>query len=89
MPAPRQVTYLVLADAVLNPSAALQSTAEDFMDSYSRSSGPALADLVNCVLRACGCDGSVDADQALDTDGVVDCLDDLMEALKKAGPSAS
>ncbi|KAG8906784.1 hypothetical protein FRB99_006161 [Tulasnella sp. 403] len=78
----------VLFNAILNPNAALQSTAEDFLDSYGRASGPALADLISCVLRACGCNATVDADQVLDSDGVVDCLDDMMEALKKESPTA-
>ncbi|KAG8986084.1 hypothetical protein FRB93_005518 [Tulasnella sp. JGI-2019a] len=72
-----------LFNAILNPSAALQSTAEDFLDSYERSPGAALADLVNCVLRACGCNASVDSDRVLDSDGIIDCLDDLMEDIKK------
>lgn len=67
----------------MNPAAALQSTAEDFLDSYNRTAPPALADLINCILRCCGCNASIDSDQVLDTDGVVDCLEDLMEAMKK------
>ncbi|KAG8948182.1 hypothetical protein FRC04_009981 [Tulasnella sp. 424] len=70
-------------NAIMNPAAALQSTAEDFLDSYSRTPALALADLVNCILRCCGCNALVDSDQVLDTDGVVDCLEDLMEAMKK------
>ncbi|KAG8859678.1 hypothetical protein FRB96_004252 [Tulasnella sp. 330] len=78
----------ILFNAILNPSAALQSTAEDFLDSYERMPGAALADLINCVLRACGCNASVDSDQVLDSDGIVDCLDDLMDDIKKdAGPT--
>ncbi|KAG9003732.1 hypothetical protein FRB90_011132 [Tulasnella sp. 427] len=38
---------------------------------------------MNCILRCCGCNASVDSDQVLDTDGVVDVLEDLMEAMKK------
>ncbi|KAG8957246.1 hypothetical protein FRC03_010340 [Tulasnella sp. 419] len=72
-----------LFNAILNPSAALQSTAEDFLDSYSQSPASALADLINCVLRACGCNGSVNSDEVVDSDGVVDSLDTLMEGVKK------
>lgn len=78
-----ELVLLSLKDAILNPSAALQSTAEDFLDSYARSTAPALADLVNCVLRACGSNASLDSDQVMDSDGVVDWLDDLMEVMKK------
>ncbi|KAI6041487.1 hypothetical protein EDC04DRAFT_2565548 [Pisolithus marmoratus] len=72
-----------LFNATLNPSAALQSTAEDFLDALSRDSGPAQAQLINCILRACGCNDSVDADQVVDYDGVVDALDTFTEGLKQ------
>ncbi|KAG6336650.1 hypothetical protein ID866_2431 [Astraeus odoratus] len=71
-----------LFNAILNPSAALQSTAEDFLDSLSRDPGNAQAELINCILRACGCNDSVDADQVVDYDGVVDALDTFTEGLK-------
>ncbi|KIK96764.1 hypothetical protein PAXRUDRAFT_825621 [Paxillus rubicundulus Ve08.2h10] len=72
-----------LFNAILNPSAALQSTAEDFLDSLSQSAGAAQAELINCILRACGCNDSVDADEVLDYDGVVDSLDNFTEGLKQ------
>lgn len=67
----------------MNPSAALQSTVEDFLESLTQSPGAALADLVNCVLRACGSNDTVDSDRAVDYDGVVDALDDFTEVLKE------
>lgn len=67
----------------MNPAAALQSTAEDYLESLSNSPGPSLAELINCVLRACGCNDSVDEDRVVDYDGVLDALDDFTEALKK------
>ncbi|KAH7883079.1 hypothetical protein F5I97DRAFT_1979019 [Phlebopus sp. FC_14] len=70
-------------DAILNPSAALQSMAEDFLDSLSQSPGAAQAELINCILRACGCNDSVDADEVVDYDGVVDALDNFTEGLKQ------
>ncbi|KDQ07525.1 hypothetical protein BOTBODRAFT_119941 [Botryobasidium botryosum FD-172 SS1] len=73
----------VLFNALLNPSAALQSTAEDFLDSFEQSAEPALADVINCILRACGCNASVNSDEATDSDGVVDTLETLMEDAKK------
>ncbi|KAL1948450.1 hypothetical protein VTO73DRAFT_12525 [Trametes versicolor] len=72
-----------LFNALMNPSAALQSTAEDFLESFSNSPGPSLAELINCILRSCGCNDSVDEDRVVDYDGVVDALDDFTEALKK------
>jgi hypothetical protein len=71
------------ADSILNPSAALQSTAEDYLDSLSSSPSLALADLINCILRACGCNESVDSDQVMDSDGVVDVLDTFTDGLKQ------
>jgi cohesin complex subunit SA-1/2 len=73
----------MLPDILLNPAAALQSTVEDFLESLSETPGPALAELINCVLRACGCNDSVDADVVVDYDGVVDALDNFTEALKQ------
>lgn len=69
-------------DAIMNPSAALQSTAEDFLESLDQSPGVAQAELINLILRACGCSDSVDADEAVDYDGVVDALDNFTEGLK-------
>lgn len=70
-------------DAIMNPSAALQSTAEDFLESLPNSPGPSQAEVINCILRACGCNDSVDGDEVLDYDGVVDALDNFTEALKQ------
>lgn len=67
----------------MNPSAALQSTAEDFLDSLAHTPGLAQAEFINLVLRSCGCNDTVDADQVLDYDGVVDALDNFTEALKQ------
>ncbi|KAG6868507.1 hypothetical protein C0993_001847 [Termitomyces sp. T159_Od127] len=61
-----------LFNAIMNPSAALQSTAEDFLESLEQSPGAALAELINLILRACGCNDSVNADEAVDYDGVDD-----------------
>jgi cohesin complex subunit SA-1/2 len=72
-------------DAVINPSAALQSTAEDFLESLQQDAGSAQAELINFVLRACGCNDSVNADEVVDYDGVLDALDNFTEGLKKVG----
>src|SRR5216684_1550249 len=70
-------------DAIMNPSAALQSTVEDFLDSLKETPGAAQAELVNFILRACGCNETVNEDEAVDYDGVVDALDNFTEALKQ------
>ncbi|KAI0031520.1 hypothetical protein K488DRAFT_51948 [Vararia minispora EC-137] len=71
-----------LFNAIMNPAAALQSTVEDFLDSLVTSENAALAELVNCILRACGCNESVDEHEAVDYDGIVDKLDNITEVLK-------
>lgn len=67
----------------MNPAAALQSTAEDYLESLATSPGPSLALLINCILRSCGCNDSVDEDRVVDYDGVLDALDDFTEVLKQ------
>lgn len=67
----------------MNPAAALQSTAEDFLESLEQSPGAAQAELINLVLRSCGCNDSVDAHEVLDYDAVLDPLDNFTEALKQ------
>ena len=71
------------SDAIMNPASALQSSAEDFLESLQQSPEAALAELINLVLRSCGCNDSVDADQAVDFDGIVSTLDDFTEVLKQ------
>ncbi|KAF8634382.1 hypothetical protein AX15_000952 [Amanita polypyramis BW_CC] len=73
----------VLFNALVNPAVPLQSTAEDFMESLRQTPGSAQAELVNLILRCCGCNDSVDADSAIDYDGVVDALDNFTEGLKQ------
>lgn len=70
----------------MNPSAALQGTAEDFLESLEQNAGTAQAELINLILRSCGCNDSVNADEALDYDGVVEALDNFTEGLKKVCP---
>ncbi len=83
-PSPFRVSHpFLFKDAIMNPSAALQSTVEDFLDSLKETPGAAQAELVNCILRACGCNETVNEDEAVDYDGVVDALDHFTEALKQ------
>ena len=71
------------SDAIMNPASPLQLSAEDFLESLQQSPGPALSELINLVLRACGCSDSVNADEAVDFDGIVSTLDDFTESLKQ------
>jgi len=75
-------------DAIVNSSANLQSTIEDFLESLSQSPEHTLAELINCILRCCGCSDTVNSDQVTDYDGIVDVLEDVTEALKNVSNSS-
>ncbi|CDR98692.1 hypothetical protein [Sporisorium scitamineum] len=70
-------------NAVKDANSALQSNAEDWVVAFSDHQGRALAELINFVIRACGCNGSVDENQVIDIDNVVDNLEELQEVFKK------
>lgn len=40
-----------MLDAVSNPNTALEGTVDDWIESYKTDAGPAMAELVNFVLR--------------------------------------
>ena len=79
----RYILLTLYTDALVNPAVPLQSTAEDFIESLRQTPAAAQAELVNLILRCCGCNNSVDADSAIDYDGVVDALDNFTEGLKQ------
>lgn len=79
----RRVLTQVRLDAIMNPSAALQATVDDFLESLKQSTDLAYAEIINLVLRTCGCNDTVDVDEAVDYDGVVDALDNFTEVLKQ------
>ncbi|GAA6003229.1 hypothetical protein JCM10207_001811 [Rhodosporidiobolus poonsookiae] len=72
-----------LFNAVKSPNTALQQTAEDWIESYKEDSGPAMAELVNFVLRCCGCNATIDEHQAEDENGVVENLKDVVDEFKQ------
>lgn len=80
---------LSYSDAIVNSSANLQSTIEDFLESLSLSPEQALAELINCVLRCCGCSDAVNSDQVTDYDGIVDVLEDMTDVLKNVSAQSS
>ncbi|KDQ56870.1 hypothetical protein JAAARDRAFT_36349 [Jaapia argillacea MUCL 33604] len=86
-----------LFNAILNPTT-LQSTTESLLTSLSshppNSSSHAttepqlaLADLLTCIIRCCGCNETVDGDQVVDFDGVTDVLEGFVDGLGKESPS--
>ncbi|GAA5939798.1 hypothetical protein JCM10213_007796 [Rhodosporidiobolus nylandii] len=72
-----------LFNAVKSPNTALQQTAEDWIEQYQEDSGPAMAELVNFVLRCCGCNATVDEHQAEDENGIVENLKDIVDEFKQ------
>lgn len=76
-------THCNLTDAILNPATALQSTVEDFLESFGNNGSAALADLITCFLRCCGCNDTLNSDQIDDIDGIVDALDTITEELRR------
>lgn len=50
-PCPDLARFVSTLDAVKSPNSALQQVAEDWIESYKEESGPAMAELVNFVLR--------------------------------------
>ncbi|GAA5843847.1 hypothetical protein JCM9279_000166 [Rhodotorula babjevae] len=72
-----------LFNAVKNPNTALQTTAEDWIESYREESGPAMAELVNFVLRCCGVNATIDEHQAEDENGIVENLKDIVDDFKQ------
>ncbi|KAF5365253.1 hypothetical protein D9758_005390 [Tetrapyrgos nigripes] len=72
-----------LFNALLNPNAALQSTTEDFLESLNQTAHQALAELLTMILRCCGCNETIDGDEAIDFDGASSKLDDIVEQLKQ------
>jgi cohesin complex subunit SA-1/2 len=64
----------------MNPASALQSSTEDFLESFQQLLESALAKLINLVLRSWGCNDSVDSDQVVDFDHT---LDDFTEVMKQ------
>ncbi|KAK4048718.1 cohesin complex subunit [Microbotryomycetes sp. JL221] len=69
-------------NAVCNPNTALETTVDDWLESYQEAPGPAMAELVNFLLRCCGCNSSVDEHQAEDENGIVESLTDITDEFK-------
>ncbi|CAO1636551.1 unnamed protein product [Parajaminaea phylloscopi] len=75
-------------NAVKNPETALQTTAEDWVVAYQSEPGPASAEMINFILRSCGCNSNVDESTVMDLDNVVDTIEQVQEEFK-AAPIAS
>ncbi|KAL8292902.1 hypothetical protein RQP46_000596 [Phenoliferia psychrophenolica] len=71
-----------LFNAVRDPNSSLQTVVDDWIESYQEASGPAMAELINFILRTCGCNATIDEHQAEDENGIVDCLADIQDEFK-------
>lgn len=72
-----------LFNAIRNPESALQTAVEDWVVAYQSEPTAALTELVNCILRCCGCNSTVDEATTMDLDNVVDSLEELQEEFRK------
>ncbi|CAD6887518.1 unnamed protein product [Tilletia laevis] len=73
----------VLFNAVKDPDAALDTTAEDWVATYHDAPATALSQLVTFLLRSAACNSDVDEDEVADIDKVVTKVEDLQDAAKK------
>ncbi|PLW44049.1 hypothetical protein PCASD_04844 [Puccinia coronata f. sp. avenae] len=78
-----------LFNTIRTGASAIQPTLEDWIDVYQGlgeddedAKGQAIAQLINFVLRCCGCNCSIDKYKALDIDAVTDTLDTIQETFK-------
>ncbi|EJU01344.1 hypothetical protein DACRYDRAFT_116527 [Dacryopinax primogenitus] len=71
-----------LFNALLNSGSSLQTVSEDFLESFRESALPALAELITMVVRSCGANADITANEVADEDGIVGVCEDIMEAIK-------
>ncbi|WAQ86538.1 hypothetical protein PtA15_7A264 [Puccinia triticina] len=76
-------------------ASAIQPTLEDWIEVYQGSGeddedakGQAISQLINFILRCCGCNCSIDKHKALDIDAVTETLDTIQENFKKVPSQA-
>ncbi|EGG13104.1 uncharacterized protein MELLADRAFT_86915 [Melampsora larici-populina 98AG31] len=83
-----------LFNSIQKGSSAIEPTLEDWIEMYKgkdsnetdsneEARAEAIALMINCILRCCGCNNSIDKDEALDLDAVPERLDDIQEEFKK------
>lgn len=67
----------------LRGDAELDVLAKSIVVSYRTTPSTAIANIVTCFLRACGCNGNVSSDEAEDLDGVVSVLEEVQNMYKQ------
>jgi cohesin complex subunit SA-1/2 len=73
-----------LFNSLKNSEVAVQAVVDDWVVEYQSEPGPALVELINFVIRCCGCNSTVDEAAVMDLDNVVDALEQVQEQFKKS-----
>ncbi|RKP35221.1 hypothetical protein BJ085DRAFT_28328 [Dimargaris cristalligena] len=76
----------VLFEAIMDKETALASVVSDWIDSYSSDASAALLDLINLMIRACGCQLGIGGSNLHEEDVAVTVLTDLQTRLKSDTP---
>ncbi|GAO45762.1 hypothetical protein G7K_0014-t1 [Saitoella complicata NRRL Y-17804] len=72
-----------LYDALLDPDAALESTINDWLDSYAEASGEAITEMVNFILKCCACNTPITAYDVEDADSATQTLAQIQEVVRE------
>ncbi|KAK9483863.1 STAG domain-containing protein [Lipomyces starkeyi] len=72
-----------LFDAVKDAGTALEETAADWIQNYEKNKVQAMMEMVNFILRCCGCDSSVTAYDIEDQDSVTQTLAQIQDVFGK------
>ncbi|ORX93238.1 hypothetical protein K493DRAFT_338370 [Basidiobolus meristosporus CBS 931.73] len=73
----RSLFTTTFSDAVLVHGSALTTTVSDWIESYQADNLEALVQLINFLIKACGCPGAITRDAIENNDEIVDLLHDL------------
>lgn len=82
----RRTSYIQASsktDAVLDSQAALELVVTDWIKSYERSSDEAMLNLINFLIRSCGCKQFISADDFEDQNEMVETLENVLIRYKE------
>ncbi|KTW29655.1 hypothetical protein T552_00863 [Pneumocystis carinii B80] len=69
-----------LFEALIDYEASLEALVLDWIDTYERDAQQGLVELINCILKCCGCGQMINIDHLADQDSVTDTLYEIQEA---------
>ncbi|EMR10376.1 hypothetical protein PNEG_01628 [Pneumocystis murina B123] len=69
-----------LFEALIDYEASLDVLVLDWIDAYERDGQQALVEFINCILKCCGSDQTINTDHLVDQDSVADTLYEIQEA---------